>query len=111
VRAQSIDGRWHEIGKFRDEANRELVLRLKTAFTERPDVVEGTQVIDVFEPNGRLSESRSIDLEFSLTSVETILELANSAGLQAKRILGDYRGNLFDESSSPCLIVELQTTA
>jgi hypothetical protein len=71
-------------------------------------VVEGTQVIEIFDQNGARVESREIDLEFSLASPETIAQLAAAAGFSPLRWLGDYRGSEFDERSSPVLIAEFE---
>lgn len=106
VRSSDIDGRWREIGRFPDAAGRELVLSLRTWSSDRPDVVFGTQTVEIFDRQGTLVESREIELEFSLAPPEKVIQLAVDAGFDILRLRGDYEGNGFDERTSPTLIVE-----
>jgi ubiquinone/menaquinone biosynthesis C-methylase UbiE len=110
-RSATIDGKWHEFGKFSDDAGRTLVLNLKTAFSDRPDVVEGTQRIEILDSGGELVESRTLDLEFSLVSAPTIIDMAASASLRPASLFGDYQGAPFDQQSSPCFIAVFEKHA
>jgi hypothetical protein len=110
ARSSSIDGDWHEIGEFRDSAGRRLVLRLRTSLSDRPGVVEGTQSIEIFDAGGLRTESRRIDLVFSLVSHADIVDLAAAAGFRPRAAFGDYAGADFDENTSPSLIIDFEKT-
>jgi hypothetical protein len=108
VRAATIDGQWHELGSFDDQVGRTLVLHLRTAYSDRPDVIVGTQRIEILDESGRMVDRRVVELEFSLVSAEEILAMAASVGLSPLRVYGDYGGEAFDERSSPCFIAVLE---
>jgi SAM-dependent methyltransferase len=108
VRARTINGQWHELGSFDDQAGRTLVLHLRTAYSGRPDVVVGTQRIEILDGVGKMIERRAVELEFSLVSAEKILDMAASVGLHPVSLYGDYHGEAYDESSSPCFIAVLE---
>jgi SAM-dependent methyltransferase len=108
VRSATIDGEWHEIGRFRLPMGRVLVLRLRTSHADRPGVVEGTQLIEIIDQDGKTIETREIDLEFSLVAPQRVVRLAVSAGFRPLRWFGDYRQAAFDEDSSPVLIIEFE---
>jgi SAM-dependent methyltransferase len=108
ARSAYIDGKWHDIGEFRDSSGRRLVLRLKTSLSDRPGIVEGTQSIEIFDASGLRTESRRIDLVFSLVSRDGIIDLAEAAGFRPLATFGDYLGAVFDEGSSPSLIIDFE---
>ena len=108
VRSATIDGTWHEVGRFHDTTGRELTVNLNTVFSDRPGVVEGKQRIEIRDHGGRLVDTRIVDIEFSLVPASKLLELAVSAGFRSLGLLGDYTGAPYDESSSPSLIAILE---
>lgn len=109
-RMATIDGRWRELGRFRDGSGREVALHLKASMSDRPGVAEGVQRIEIREPEGGLLESRRFGLQFSLVSSDTLAGLAAPAGLRLVDLLGDYGGGPYEEGSSPCLIAVLEKT-
>lgn len=111
VRRATIDGRWHEIGRFENDAARTLVLNLRTDYSNRPEVVVGQQKVEVFDPRGRLMDTREVDLEFSLVEPDEIISQASSVGLRVVELMGDYGGSVFDPSSSPAFIAVLEKCA
>jgi ubiquinone/menaquinone biosynthesis C-methylase UbiE len=111
IREKTIDGRWHEIGKFSDRAGRTLVVHLESDYSDRPNVVRATQRIEILDQRGRLVETRVIGLEFSLVSAQTIVDMAAAVGLTTTRLLGDYQGAPYDEKSSPCVVAVLEKIA
>lgn len=104
ARSATIDGRWHDIGRFDGRDGRVLALKLKTWRSNRPHVVEGIQKIEIFDPAGRPLEDREIRLEFSLVAPDSIIALAADAGLESTQRFGDYAGNAFEEAASPCFV-------
>ena len=104
VRAAAADGRWHELGRYHGRQDQTVALHLKTALSDRPGVVVGEQRVEVLDAHGRDVERRSVALEFSLVSPAVLVEMARSVGLAAARMLGDWDGAPFDETSSPTLI-------
>jgi SAM-dependent methyltransferase len=107
VRGAAVDGCWHELGRFPDQAGRTLVLHLKTSHSQRPGLVEGCQRIDILDRDGSQLESRSFAIEFSLTPASTIIAMAAAVGLELLELLGDYQGAAYDERTSACLIAVL----
>jgi len=104
VRAAAADGRWHELGRYHGRQDQTVALHLKTALSDRPGVVVGEQRVEVLDAHGRDVERRSVALEFSLVSPAVLVEMARSVALAAARMLGDWDGAPFDETSSPTLI-------
>jgi SAM-dependent methyltransferase len=104
VRGAMIDGEWHELGRFTDDAGRTLVLSLRTQHGARPRVVEGAQRIEILDCGGRQIEARTVALEFSLIPPAQIVKMATAAGLTVIEQLGDYAGSPFDEATSPAFI-------
>jgi ubiquinone/menaquinone biosynthesis C-methylase UbiE len=111
VRAQTIDDRWREFGRFPQKSGETLVLSLKTCLSERSGVVKGTQSIEIFDPRGQLVNRRVIELEFSLVSANAIIEMASTVGLQAVNLYGDYQGTPYDETTSQCVVVLFERVA
>ena len=108
VRSETIDGEWHEIGRFPLSSGHELVVRLCTSFGDRPGEVEGTQMVEIFDQNGAEVDRRELDLTFSLRSPREIARLAAGAGPRPRRWYGDYQRSEFDEGSSPIIIAEFE---
>jgi len=104
VRRATIDGRWHEIGKFSGRAGQTLVLRLKAAASDRRGVIEGSQIIDILDRDGKLIDTRVISMEFSLVAPEKILHMAGALGMKPISLFGDYRGSPYEADSSPCFV-------
>lgn len=111
VRRETIDGRWHEMGRFENSAGHTLVLQLRTDYSDRPEVVVGRQKVEIFGRGGRLLETREVDLEFSLVAPDEIISQASKVGLRVVELMGDYGGAAFDPSSSPAFIAVLERPA
>jgi len=104
IRGPAADGRWREIGRFHGRAGRTFVLHLKTALSDRPGVVVGEQRVEIFDARGSLIDRRTVAIEFSLVPVRELVGMASSVGLVVDKLVGDWDGAPFDETSSPALI-------
>jgi SAM-dependent methyltransferase len=110
-RGGTVDGQWRELGRFRNKDRRTLVLHFRAQHSQRPDVVEGLQKIEVLDEGGGVIESRIIELEFSLVGADAIVRMGDAAGLRLEVLLGDYNGSPFDEHSSPAVIALFEKPA
>jgi SAM-dependent methyltransferase len=111
VRTRTIDDQWREIGRFPCEDGKTLVLSLKTRLAERLGVVEGTQKIEILDQCGRFINRRMIELEFSLVAPQSIIDMADTQGLQVAELYGDYQGNPYDEDTSQCFVALFERVA
>lgn len=116
ARLQTLDGAWHEVGRFPAPASGlscgrpdggSLVVRVRGRFDPASRLVTGTQQVEVHDRDGSLCARRSVPLRFSLLEAGPFTELAHAAGLQLLELLGDYQGSPYDPEQSPAIVAIL----
>lgn len=105
VRLRTVDGAWHEIGRFVVSGTQETIsLRIRASFDAVSTVASGTQEVRRLGVDGRVLETRSLALRFALTGSDRFRALAAAAGFEVEALFGDYARKPYDEAKSPAMI-------
>jgi len=99
VRKKTADGKLRPLGRFPLPEGKMLAVSSQNAFDPQTGLVSGTQRYEIYGPDGRLIEKRTIDIRFALVGKDAFAEMAQGAGLTVKAVYGDYAFSPFTQSS------------
>lgn len=109
VRLRSVDGTWRQVGEYARDDGSTLRVALRCTWDEVTRNVVGEQRITIEDGSQGRAEI-SLDLRFSLPTLEELRDLASAADLRVVSILGDYSGSAYEPTSSPAIIAVLRRT-
>jgi SAM-dependent methyltransferase len=105
VRRRAITGGPRLIGTFPLAGRRQELLLWSVERTGADAAaVQGTQLYDLYDEDGRLQESRKLDIVFRLVERAEFAALATAAGFEVVDLYGDYGRAPFDDERSPFMI-------
>jgi ubiquinone/menaquinone biosynthesis C-methylase UbiE len=108
VRQKSTNKQLHLIGRnYSEKEKTTLAVWSAENYSPLTQIVEGMQLFEVYDSEGKMISRTMIELNFCLLERTQFERLAISSGFKVSGLYGDYSYAEFREESSPAMIFEL----
>lgn len=110
IRVMSLNGQSTTLGKFPTASGGSLLVRCQFNYDPVKRLAYGFQFYELRDEAGKLTEERSLEVNFYLFSKKGFEDLVRSTGFEVVNLYGDYNYGGFNQEKSPFMIWRLKAS-
>ena len=111
TRLKTADGITRQIGEFKLNDNKKMIVSYSNQFNPNTGIVSGFQLYEMYDSSNTLIEKRTLEINFKPISDSEFKNLIKPLDLEIIKTYGDYSKNEFIEQTSNFQIYKLKNNS